>query len=238
LSRKISPQPAQPVVRSLVAELRAGGGRERRRLPDDPRGQKETRATRSPKRAFSGEVAIKRRSTSRPDCCTKLAAAGQRRDSTGGTTRQSQEDHGTVRRGLEDQSLLFLRRFRSLREMRGSRNAHRCEALAKTRSNSDVHGLRRIWRVSAVPRQGNFGTVGGLSLPETRFSPIARRPTTKWSLGSLVDGSRRRSTLGVTQVRGCRRRMRLPAGTGGYEPWSSARGGYAPPRCTTAILPP
>jgi hypothetical protein len=44
--------------------------------------------------------------------------------------------------------------------MRGSRNAHRPEALAKTRSNSDVHGLRRIWQMSAVPRQGDLRSIG------------------------------------------------------------------------------
>jgi hypothetical protein len=39
--------------------------------------------------------------------------------------------------------------------MRGCRHADGPKALAETRSNADLHGVWRIWYMSAVPRQGD-----------------------------------------------------------------------------------
>ena len=50
--------------------------------------------------------------------------------------------------------------------MRGGWNAGRSEALAKTRSDADVHGLQRIWQVSVVSRQGNLGSLGVRRRPQ------------------------------------------------------------------------
>lgn len=50
--------------------------------------------------------------------------------------------------------------------MRRIRYAHHPEALAETRSNFDLHDLRRDWQVPAMPRRGDPGSVGVRRRPQ------------------------------------------------------------------------